>query len=57
MTTLEGRTGDASRFFTAFLGLLPDTAPPTEDPRLMSMQAAVRREVGLIADLEHLMGG
>jgi hypothetical protein len=32
VTKLEGRTGDEPRFFAAFLTLLPDTAPPTDDP-------------------------
>ncbi len=56
VTTLEGRSGDAPRFFAAFLGLLPDTAPPTDDPRRMSLRAAVIREVGLIPELDHLLG-
>ena len=55
VTTLEGRTGDAPRFFAAFLGLLPDTAPPTDDPRMMSLRAAVRREAGQIPELAHLL--
>jgi hypothetical protein len=56
VTTLEGRSGDESRFFAAFLELLPDTAPPTDDPSRMSLRAAVRREVRLIPELAHVLG-
>ena len=56
VTMLEGRSGDETRLFSSFLDLLPDTAPPTDEARRMSLRAAVRREVGLIPELAHLLG-
>lgn len=56
VTRLEGHLGDEARFFAAFLALLPDSVPPTDDPARMSLRAAVRREVGLIPELAHLLG-
>ena len=55
VTRLEGRLDDEARFFSAFLALLPDTAPASDDPRWLSLRAAVRREVGLIQELAHLL--
>lgn len=54
VTRLEGRLGDEARSFAAFLALLPDTAPATDDPQWLSLRAAVRREVGQIQELARL---
>jgi hypothetical protein len=56
VTKLEERLGDEARFFATFLALLPDTAPPTADPRWLSLRATVRHEIGLIPEFAHLLG-
>lgn len=51
----EGPTGDAAWLFAAFLALLSNTAPATDDPAWMSLRAAARRGVGQISELSHLL--
>jgi hypothetical protein len=36
--------------------VLPDTAPPADDPARMSVRAAARREAGQIPELAHPTG-
>ena len=55
-TRLENGSGDDLRFFAAFQGLMPESAPPTDDPPRPDLGSAVRREVGLIPELVHLLG-